>query len=150
MIKVAIVYRFGLRSGSTPSFDRKNKGVDADMKVGIIAFKIVTGAIESGRDQEFNDFNADRIDRGGCVEGVRISFVRAVSKGARTMPAIPAADTTTASEVKGEGDESISNPPAYVNDEEIGNERPGSGSARTAERNDRANEVIVDESMERT
>lgn len=51
------------------------------------------------------------MERGGCVEGVRMSFVRAMSRGARTMPAIPAAETATAKEDSGEGEQSISRPP---------------------------------------
>jgi hypothetical protein len=111
VIKVAIVCKFGFSTGSTPSFDRRNRGVEADINVGIIAFKIVIGAIAKGRVQELKDLRTDRMDRGGCVEGVSINFVRAVSKGARTIPAIPAADTTTAREVRGEGDDRISTPP---------------------------------------
>lgn len=114
VIKVAMVYRFGFSTGSTPSFDRRNSGVDADIKVGIIAFKIVTGAIENGRVQEFNDLSVERMDRGGCIDGVNISFVRAVSNGVRMIPAIPAADITTTREVRGEGDDKISSPPAYA------------------------------------
>lgn len=41
------------------------------------------------------------MERGGCVEGVRINFVRAMSRGARTIPAIPAAETATAKEDRG-------------------------------------------------
>lgn len=150
MIKVATVYRFGFSTGSTPSLDRRNKGVEADINVGITALRIVIGAIANGRVQEFKDLRTERMDRGGCVEGVSINFVRAVSKGARTIPAIPAADTTTARDVRGEGDDRISTPPAKLDDEDIWNERPGSGRAKRADRNDRANEVTVDDSIDRT
>lgn len=107
-------YRFGLRTGSTPRFNRRKSGVDADINVGTVAFNIVTGAIENGRVQELNDLRVERIDRGGCIDGVNISFVRTISRGARTIPAIPAAEITTASEVRGEGEDRISSPPAYV------------------------------------
>ena len=88
--------------------------MDADIKVGIVAFKIVTGAIEKGSVQELKDLKVERTDRGGCIDGVNISLVRTISRGARTIPAIPAAEMTTAREVRGEGDERISSPPAYV------------------------------------
>lgn len=150
VIKVAMVYRFGFSTGSTPSFDRRNNGVDADMKVGTIAFRTVTGAIESGRVQEFNDPSVERMDRGGCVDGVNMSFVRAISNGARTVPAIPAADTATTREVRGEGEDRISRPPVNIDCEKGWNERPGSGRARRAEINDLVKEVIVDESIAST
>ena len=46
------------------------------------------------------------------MDGVRINFVLTISSGARMMPAIPAAETATANEVKGEGDDKTSSPPA--------------------------------------
>ncbi len=46
------------------------------------------------------------------MQGVRISFVLAVSSGARIMAAIPAAETATARELRGEGDDKMSSPPA--------------------------------------
>lgn len=143
-----MVYRLGFRTGSTPSFDRRKSGVDADIKVGIVAFRIVTGAIENGRVQELNDLKVERTDRGGCIEGVNISFVRTISRGARTIPATPAAEIATAREMRGEGEERISSPPAYVDGGESWNERPGSGMARRAEMKDLVNEAIVDESIE--
>lgn len=82
------------------------------------------------------------------MEGVRISFVRAISRGARKTPAIPAAETVTARETNGEGDDKISSPPTLVKDVDSCSERPGSGKARRAERNDRAKEVIVERRIE--
>ena len=64
------------------------------------------------------------------------------------MPAMPAAETATINEVKGEGDDKTSSPPAYVNAEDNWTDRPGSGRARRAERKDRVKDVIVDKSME--
>lgn len=52
------------------------------------------------------------IERGGCVEGVRMSFVRAISRGASIIPAIPAAETATVREASGDGDDITSRPPA--------------------------------------
>lgn len=46
------------------------------------------------------------------MEGVSINLVLAMSKGARIMPAIPAAETATTKDVNGEGEDKTSNPPA--------------------------------------
>ena len=72
----------------------------------------VTGAIENGSAQDGRDFKVAIIDRGGWVDGVSITFVLAISSGARMTPAIPAAETATASEASGDEDESTSRPPA--------------------------------------
>ena len=54
-----------MSKGSTPSFERKNKGIEAENRVDSTACIIVTGAIEKGNDQVGNDFKVERIDRGG-------------------------------------------------------------------------------------
>ena len=79
-----------------------------------------------------------------------MSFVRAVSSGARRMPAMPAAETATKSEASGEGEFSTSSPPALLKDGVPMNESPGSGSERSAEKKDRMKEVMVDERIEYT
>lgn len=84
------------------------------------------------------------------MDGVRINFVRAISSGARRMPAMPAAETATSSEASGEGELSTSSPPALLKDGAPVNESPGSGSESSAEKNDRTKEVIVDERIEYT
>ena len=89
-------------------------------------------------------------DRGGCVDGVRMSFVRAISRGARRIPAMPAAETATRSEASGEGEESMSSPPALLKDGVPVKESPGSGRENSAEKKDRTKEAIVDERMEYT
>ena len=81
---------------------------------------------------------------------MRISFVRAISRGVRSMPAIPAAETATRSEASGEGELSTSSPPALLKDGVPVKESPGSGSESSAEKNDRTKEVIVDERIEYT
>ena len=95
-----------------PSLERRNKGVEAEISVGIVELSIAAGAIEKGSIQLGNDFKVASIDLGGCVEGVRMSFVRAMSRGASIMPAKPAAETATVSEAHGEGEDKISRPPA--------------------------------------
>ena len=57
--------RFGVRNGSIPNFDRRNNGVAAERKVGIVACKSVTGAIMSGSDRDGKEFNVARIVLGG-------------------------------------------------------------------------------------
>ena len=95
-----------------PSLERRNKGVEAEIRVGIVELSIATGAIEKGNVQLGSVFKVASIDLGGCVEGVRMSFVRAMSRGARAMPAKPAAETATASEAHGDEDDNMSRPPA--------------------------------------
>ena len=46
------------------------------------------------------------------MEGVSNSLVLAISKGARMMLAIPAAETATAKDASGKGEDKTSNPPA--------------------------------------
>ena len=101
-----------MSTGSILSLERRNKGVETEISVGIVEFSIAAGAIEKGKVQPGSVFMVASIDLGGCVEGVRISFVRAMSRGASKMPAKPAAETATASEANGEGEDSMSRPPA--------------------------------------
>ena len=116
--------------------------------MGSVEFNIAAGAIEKGNVQLGNVFNVASIDLGGCVEGVKISFVRAMSRGASMMPARPAEETATASETNGEGEDNMSRPPAYETDGIAEKDIPGSGKAKNAEKNDRTKEVIVDKRIE--
>ena len=77
-----------------------------------------------------------------------MSFVRAISRGARTMPAMPAAVTETANDDIGDGEDSTSIPPREELSEVAKKLRPGSGRAKNAEKNDRTNEVMVDSKIE--
>ena len=95
-----------------PSLERRNKGVEAEIRVGIVEFSMAAGAIDKGNVQLGSVFKVASIDLGGCVEGVRMSIVRAMSRGASNMPAKPAAETATASEADGEGEDNMSSPPA--------------------------------------
>lgn len=118
------------------------------MSVGIVEFSIAAGAIENGNVQLGSVFKVASIDLGGCVEGVMISFVRAMSRGASMMPAKPAAETATAIDANGDGDDNTSRPPAKETEGAAVKESPGSGSAMKAEKNDRIKEVIVDRRIE--
>lgn len=95
-----------------PSLERRNKGVEAEIRVGIVECSMAAGAIEKGNVQLGSVFKVASIDLGGCVEGVRMSIVRAMSRGASIMPAKPAAETATASEADGKGEDNMSRPPA--------------------------------------
>lgn len=106
-----MAYKPGVSTGSIPNLDLRTSGVHPYIRVGIVECKIATGAIEIGRVHEGRDFNVDSKDRGGWVEGVRMSFVRAISTGARIIPAIPAAETATKREATGDGEEETSRPP---------------------------------------
>jgi hypothetical protein len=64
------------------------------------------------------------------------------------MPARPAAEIATAREDSGDGEESMSRPPAEVEDGVAVKERPGSGSESSAEKKDRTKEVMVDRRIE--
>ena len=147
-MNVATEYMLGVSTGSIPNLERRNNGVETEISVGIVEFSIAAGVIEKGKVQLGSVFNVATIDLGGCVEGVRMSFVRAMSRGASMMPAKPAEETATASEARGEGDDNISRPPAWETDGTAVKESPGSGSAMNAERNDRIKEVNMDRRIE--
>lgn len=131
-------------------FERRNSGRDVSKRVGSVECRIVTGAIDHGSVHEDRELSVDMIDLGGCVDGVSMSFVRAISRGANIMPAILAAETATASEAKGAGDDRISRPPTEPVDGLIWKERLGSGTAKIVAKNERAKEVMVDSRTEWT
>lgn len=97
------------------------------------------------------DRRVARTDLGGCDTGVRIIFVRTMSRGVSKMPARPDALTATMREAKGEGEDRISRPPAVAFVVVIGdeaNESPGSGRAKNAEKNERTKAVVVERRSE--
>ena len=145
---VAMVYIFGVSKGSMPIFDLSNRGVETDIRVGSVECRIAVGAIQNGSVQLGSVWRVAITDLGGWVEGVRMSFVRAISRGARMIPATPAAETATAREESGDGEESISRPPAKVEDGDPVKESPGSGSESKADKKDRTKEVMVDRRIE--
>ena len=121
------------------------------MKEGITEWSSVIGAILIGNIHELKEIKAENADRGGWVDGVRMSLVRAVSSGERMMLAIPADETATASEIAGDAEDNISNPPSSgVGEANAVNRdvRPGSGRDRTAARKDLEKEVRVDKRNE--
>lgn len=136
--------------GSTPKFERRNRGRDISHKVGSVECRIVVGAMDHGSVHEDKELRVGKIDLGGCVEGVSMSLVLAMSRGDRIMPARPAADTATARVAMGAGEESISRPPAEPMEGLIWKERLGSGMAKMAAKKDRANDVMVDSRIEWT
>ena len=64
------------------------------------------------------------------------------------MPAMPAAETATAKEDNGDGEERISSPPVCEIDDDIWRARPGSGRPTRADTNEREKEVIVERRIE--
>lgn len=48
-MNVPMVYSVGFSRGSIPSFERINKGTEADMKVATVEWRNVTGAMEKGK-----------------------------------------------------------------------------------------------------
>lgn len=121
------------------------------MKEGITEWRSVAGAMRSGIVQELSEVNADITDLGGCVEGVRMSLVRAISRGERIMLASPAAETAIARDIAGDSEVNISYFPRADDCEEKAENcdvRPGSGKENTAARNDLENEVRVDSRIE--
>lgn len=104
--------------------------------------------MDHGSVHEDRELRVGKMDRGGCVEGVSMSFVLAMSRGARIIPARPAAETATARVAMGAGEESISRPPADPMEGLIWKERLGSGTAKMAARKDRAKDVMVDSRIE--
>ena len=146
-----MLYIVGVVIGSMPSLFRRNRGVDADMNVGRVEWRIAVGARENGSVHVGRVFRVARIERGGCVEGVSINCVRAMSRGASIMAARPAAETETKREVSGDDEDRMSRPPeagllAVAGDE--AKESPGSGRARKAEREERMKDDIVEERSE--
>ena len=137
--------------GSRPRFRRRKRGRDVVIKEGMIAWSNTTGAMLIGTVHELKDVRAENTDRGGCVEGVRIILVRAMSSGERMILAMPAAETATASDIPGDSEGNISYPPKAGDGEENAENcdvRPGSGRDNTAARNDLENEVRVDNRIE--
>lgn len=85
--------------------------MEAETSVGRVEWRKVATAIEGGTIHDGKDFSVGIRERGGCVDGVSISHVRAMSTGASITPAIPAALTTAARLIKGLGDDVMSRPP---------------------------------------
>lgn len=105
-------------------------------------------AMEVGTIHERRDETVEIIDRGGWVVGVAISFVLAMSNGDRRSPAIPEADTESIKEVRGDGDERISSRAKVEGEGNAVIATVGSGSAKTAQKNDLKKDVIVERMTE--
>ena len=139
-----------MSNGSIASWERKKSGAEADVNVAIVEWRRVTGAMERGKVQDESDRNVENIDRGGCVDGVSMSLVRAMSKGAKITPARPAAETAASREYRGDGDERKSRPAVGAGEGKTADVRPGSGRARRAVIKDREKDVIVEKRIEYT
>lgn len=119
--------------------------------VGSVEYNNVIGAREKGRVQPGSDCRVGMSERGGCVEGVRIRYVRAMSSGARRRDARAEAVTETSREERGEGDERMSRPPTGALVEGVRRfmvGRPlGSGRDTSAARRERIQVVRVEKRM---
>ena len=130
-------------TGSRPRRERRKRGVNADTRVGIMEWRIVAGAIEAGMIQEGRVLSKGMRERGGCVDGVRRSTVRARSMGARRIPEIADAAREDARDSRGDGEASMS---SLVSEDGVGSVdvvSAGSGRLRTAQKSERRKEDIV-------
>ena len=145
--KVAAAYAVGVITGSRPRRDLRSRGVDAEISVGSVECRKVTGAIDAGSAQEPRDLMVDKVEREPFVEGVRSNLVLAMSSGARTSPAIPEADTETSKERRGDVEERTS---SRAREEGEGSEDRvvcvGSGRASIAQRKDLMKDAMVEKS----
>lgn len=134
-----------------PNRLRKNSGVDAESIVGSAECNSVTGAREMGRVQLGSICRVGMSERGGCVEGVKIRYVRAMSSGARSMAASAEAVTETSRDERGDGDERMSRPPTGALVEGVRRfmvGRPlGSGRDTSAARRERIQVLRVEKRM---
>lgn len=137
-MNVAAEYVFGVRTGSTPSRDRRKSGADVVMNVGKVLCRSVIDAIDGGRANILRERRFLRSARGACVVGVSMSFVRTMSSGARRTPAMPAAATATPNEASGYGESTISRPPTPDPAS-----TPGSGTLRSTLRRLLVHDSIV-------
>lgn len=108
----------------------------------------MTGAIEKGSVQVGSDCKVGKKERGGCVEGVRIRYVRAMSRGASATDATADAESAIRSDVRGEGEARMSRPPTGELPEGVSEEKAGSpagsGKDRSAERRERIQVLRVE------
>ncbi len=114
----------GVRIGSTPSVERRKRGVEEDINVGTQACMMVAGRRLGETEKEGRRERQGYIDRGEEEMGVTMRRVRTISRGARRVAAMAVAATATPSEVSGLGLSKISSPPIPVPAEPT---RPGSG-----------------------
>jgi hypothetical protein len=109
--------------------ERRKRGVDDDIKVGMQACSKVAGRRQGETDHDGRRARQGYIER-GCEEmGVMIRRVRMRSRGARRVAAMAVAATATPSDIKGFGLSMISSPPMPLADVT----RPGSGTLRMAD-----------------
>ena len=103
----------------------------------------MAGAMEEGIIHDGSVFNIGMRERGGCVDGVRMSTVRARSMGARRMAESADAAREEARDSRGEEEARMS---SRVREDGVGSVevvRAGSGRLRTAQKSERRKEDIV-------
>ena len=122
--------------------------MEAVRRVGNVECSNVMCAIEIGLLHEPIEEIVDRMERGVCVEGVAINLIRATSRGESIRPAIPVAQTERAKDVNGDGEERMSSRARLDGDGSAVMAIVGSGRAKTAQKNDRRKDPIVERSTE--
>jgi hypothetical protein len=120
----------GVITGSIANVERRIKGVEADINVGRVAWKTVTGKRLVGTDIEGSRDSEGNIVLGAAEVGVTIRRVRMRSSGASDMAATAAAATATAKDMSGLGLSIMSRPPMPLADVPMS---PGSGTLSNAE-----------------
>jgi len=129
-MKVLKEYVVGVRMGSMLSVERRRRGVDDDIKVGMQAWSNVAGSKRGEIENEGSKERQGYIER-GCEEiGVTIRRVRTRSRGARMVAAMAVAATATPNEMSGLGLSIISSPPIPLAVVPI---NPGSGTFKMAQ-----------------
>lgn len=121
-------YMEGVITGSMAKEDRRTSGVEAEIAVGMVAWRIVTGRRLGEMEKEGSRESEGQMVRGGAEVGVTTSRVLIKSRGARVKAAIAEAATATAREKNGFGLSIMSSPPRPPADIPI-----GSGTLRRAE-----------------
>jgi hypothetical protein len=116
--------------GSMLRVERRRRGVDEEIRVGIQAFNRVAGRRRGEMEIEGKSARQGYIER-GCEEmGVTMRRVRMRSRGARMVAAMAVAATATPSDMSGLGLSIMSSPPIPL---DAVPRSPGSGTLRIAD-----------------
>jgi hypothetical protein len=124
-------------------FERRKIGVEVAINVGRMEWRIVAGAMDEGTIHDLSERNVGIIERGGCVLGVRMIFVRAISIGASTRPAMPEAATAATMERNGDEEAEMSIAERVEGPGNVVVPDPASGRPSRAQMSERRKDVMV-------